>query len=162
MQVNLNIQYEHLNSIQDLDIDDQDLLKAAIKATAFSQAKYSKFKVGAAAKLDNEAIVIGFNIENVSHSVTVCAEIALLSNIIINHSQHKIVTLALGYNNLKGHSKTPISPCGHCRQALIEYEQQSSNKIRCILGSLDGEIIIINGISNLLPLAFSNAMFNNA
>jgi cytidine deaminase len=161
MIVNLNIKYERLNSIHELNQADQDLLNVAINATTLAQAKYSNFKVGAAAKLDNNAIVIGFNHENASHPVTVCAEIALLSNILINHPNNKVVTLALSYNNINGQSKTPISPCGHCRQALMEYEQQLSLEIRCILGSLNGEVIVINGVSNLLPLAFSNAIMTN-
>ena len=53
-------------------------------------------------------------------------------------------------------SDHPISPCGMCRQALLEYETRLKKPIRLILGGMEGKIQIIKTASLLLPFAFTS------
>jgi cytidine deaminase len=66
-----------------------------------------------------------------------------------------IVTIAISYNSDEVKSDHPISPCGMCRQALLEYETRLKKPIRLILGGMEGEIQIIKTASLLLPFAFT-------
>src|SRR5579863_2582130 len=52
----------------------KELLALAVKAAQNSYSPYSHFRVGAALKLSNGAVVTGTNVENVSYGLTICAE----------------------------------------------------------------------------------------
>ena len=108
------------------------------------------------ARLINGEIVTGTNQENASYPAGLCAERVLLSSITSRHSCVAVETIAVSYNNMKGKSSTPISPCGICRQSLAEYQQRTQNAIRMILSGMEGKILIIENVSQLLPLAFTS------
>ena len=63
--------------------------------------------------------------------------------------------MAISYHNENGDSSHPISPCGMCRQSLLEYESRVKNPIRLILGGLEGKVYIIEKAGMLLPLSFN-------
>ncbi|HMX77526.1 MAG TPA: cytidine deaminase, partial [Chitinophagaceae bacterium] len=73
------------------------------------------------------------------------------------HPKVPIVSMAISYNSKEVKSDHPISPCGMCRQALLEYEGRVQKPIRLILGGMEGEIFLIQSASLLLPLAFSSS-----
>jgi cytidine deaminase len=100
-------------------------------------------------------MVKGTNKENASYPVGLCAERVLLSAISSQFSNIAIQTMAISYHNLKGKSDYPISPCGMCRQSLVEYEQRVKKSFRIILSGMTGEVYIIEKASDLLPLPFS-------
>jgi cytidine deaminase len=50
-----------------------------------------------------------------------------------------------------------VSPCGACRQALIEYEQKQKTKIKVILCSKENKVIISESVSAFLPLQFDSS-----
>lgn len=156
MQQTLNFTFDKFNSINELTPEDQTLLLQAREATQLAYAPYSKFLVGSAAKLYNEEIIRGSNQENASFTVTICAERALLATISTLHPKQPIKTLAVSYNNLNGKSNKPISPCGVCRQALLEHELVTKSPIRIIMSGLDGEVFIIASANDLLPFAFTS------
>jgi cytidine deaminase len=62
--------------------------------------------------------------------------------------------MAIAYHNLNGESNKPVSPCGMCRQALVEYENRTKKPIRLILSGMDGKVFIIGQANQLLPLSF--------
>jgi cytidine deaminase len=148
--------FEIYNSIAELDREDAMLLREAQKATEYSYAPYSKFRVGAVAKLSDGKIVSGANQENASFPAGICAERVLLSSVSSLHSNAHIETIAISYKNENGKSNHPISPCGICRQSLQEYEQRMKRPIRLILGGMQGEIYILPNTAVLLPLAFTS------
>jgi cytidine deaminase len=142
-------------SIEELTSADAVLLTSARAVTTTAYAPYSNFKVGAAAILLNGNIVTGTNQENASYPVGICAERVLLSAVASQFEGTGIKTMAISYDNLKGESNHPISPCGICRQSLSEYEQRTNQPIRIILSGLTGEVYIIEKAQQLLPLTFS-------
>ena len=148
--------YEVYNSIHDLTEEDSLLLRKAQEATQLSYAPYSKFHVGAVAKLSNGEIVKGSNQENASYPVGLCAERVLLASISSLYPKIPITAIAISYASREVKSDHPVAPCGICRQSLQEFEERMKHPIRLILGGQEGKIIIIPRASALLPLAFTS------
>ena len=147
--------YEVYNSIEDLKEEDAMLLRKAREVTSDAYAPYSNFHVGAIARLENGETVTGSNQENASFPVGLCAERVLLSTSSSLFPKVPINTIAISYDNINGQSNHPISPCGICRQSLLEYEARVNQPIRLILGGMEGKVYIIEKASMLLPLSFT-------
>jgi len=150
-------EFEVYDSADQLNEQDAALLRQAKDVTAKAYAPYSHFKVGAVARLSNGEIIAGTNQENASFPVGICAERVLLSNAAMLYPQVPIESLAISYDNTKGSSNHPISPCGICRQSLLEYEIRVQKPVRLILGGLSGKVYIVPKASSLLPLSFTSA-----
>ncbi len=156
MEKNISVSYIQLESEQELAAEDLTLLQEARAILEKAYAPYSNFQVAAVGKLKNGATVAGTNQENASYPVGICAERVLLSTASILHTNEALDTIAITYKNLNGSSGKPISPCGMCRQSLVEYEQRTNAAIRIILAGETGNIIILNSASDLLPLSFGS------
>lgn len=148
-------------SFEELSELDQRLVKAAKEATIRAYAPYSKYQVGAAILLDNGKIVEGSNQENAAYPSGLCAErtaafYASSSNPGIAFKKLAIAAwIDPGIENdpETGFQKHPVSPCGGCRQALLEYEHLYGD-IEVILYGKE-KIYILPSIKSLLPLAFT-------
>lgn len=148
--------YEIYNDIAELTKEDADLLIKARLVTKQAYAPYSNFHVGAAAKLVNGEIVIGTNQENASYPVGICAERVLLGNAATLFPNIAIDTIAISYDSKEVKSDHPISPCGMCRQSLLEYETRTHKSIRLILAGQEGKIYVVKTVGYLLPFAFTS------
>ncbi len=148
--------YEVYDSVDDLNEADAWLVNEAREVTNAAYAPYSNFNVGAVAKLINGQIVAGTNQENASYPVSICAERVLLSSAASLYPDVAIDTIAISYNNINGQSSHPISPCGMCRQSLVEYEERVKQPIRLLLSGLDGKVFVIEKANSLLPLSFGS------
>lgn len=146
--------YQVYDSIDELMKDDADLLRKARKVTQFAYAPYSNFRVGAYAKLVNGKTVSGTNQENAAYPAGICAERTLMSTASSLYPGVGIKTIAISYNNVKGKSATPVSPCGICRQSFFEFQERTKNPIRIILSGLEGKVQVIENAADLLPLVF--------
>ncbi|MFM6973654.1 MAG: cytidine deaminase [Agromyces sp.] len=122
-----------------MEIDWQELRAAAIVASRHAYAPYSNFPVGAAALTDDGRIVSGANIENASYGVTLCAECALVSELIMGGGG-KLVA----FSCVDGNGDT-LMPCGRCRQLLYEHSAEGM-----LLETVSG----IRTIDEVLPDAF--------
>ena len=131
------------------------MLAKAREVTAQAYAPYSRFFVGAVARLGNGEMVAGTNQENASYPVGICAERVLLGNAATHYPGVPIDTIAISYASETVKSDHPISPCGMCRQSLLEYETRTRQPIRLLLAGQEGKIYIVNTVSVLLPLAFT-------
>lgn len=151
----ISIEFDVYESIEQLIKEDAVLLREAIKATDIAYAPYSNFYVGAAAMLVNGKTIVGSNQENASYPVGLCAERVLLSAASSVYPGIPIATMAITYRSETGKSNRPISPCGVCRQTLVEYETHLKHPIRLILGGTEGKIWIIPQAGSLLPFGFS-------
>lgn len=150
-------QYEVYNEISELNKEDASLLLQARKITNQAYAPYSHFHVGAAAILSNGKTVVGTNQENASYPVGICAERVLLGSAANLYPGIAIESMAISYNSETAKTDHPISPCGMCRQSLVEYEIRLSKPIRLILSGQQGKIIIIKSAASLLPFAFTSS-----
>lgn len=155
-QKKLEINYQVYDNSTELSKEDEWLMNEARKVTNLAYAPYSKFNVGAVAKLVNGEIVAGSNQENASYPAGLCAERVLLSSSATLYPDVAIESMAISYHNLNGVSDEPISPCGICRQTLREYEDRVHKPIRLILGGMEGEIMIFENTSSILPFAFTS------
>jgi cytidine deaminase len=144
------------DSIDELNSDDAFLLSEARSVTQFAYAPYSNFQVGAVAKLSNGETVTGTNQENASYPAGICAERVLLSTAASQYPGVGINTIAISYNNLKGKSNKPVSPCGICRQSFAEFQQRTKTPIRIILSGMEGQVQVIENAAFLLPLVFGS------
>ena len=149
-------QYEIYDDISQLTEQDAWLLREARAVTEQAYAPYSNFHVGAVAILENGEVVAGTNQENASYPVGICAERVLLGSVATSHPKVPIKSIAISYNSEEVKSDHPISPCGMCRQALLEYETRLKKPIRLILGGMEGKVFIIKTASLLLPFAFTS------
>lgn len=155
VQQKISIEFEEYGDVDQLSKEDAALLIEAQKAIDIAYAPYSKFRVGAAALLQNGKILLGSNQENASYPVGICAERVLLSTASSVYPGVPIITIAISYKNELGASKKPISPCGICRQTLVEYESILKYPIRLILSGMEGKILILPNAETLLPFLFS-------
>lgn len=154
-KIEIGFQYEVYESSGELSPEDSLLVEAARQATKDAYAPYSRFHVGAVAKLENGEFVRGTNQENASYPAGICAERVLLSAASSLYPNQAIQTLAISYDNKRGPSDHPISPCGICRQSLQEFEQRTGQPVRLILSGQEGRIYVIPRSSFLLPFAFT-------
>ncbi len=141
-------------SIDELNKEDVELLRGAKGVTKFAYAPYSNFKVGAFARLENGETVSGTNQENASFPAGICAERTLLSTASSLFPGVGIDTIAITYDNSNGKSDKPASPCGICRQSLVEFQDRTKKPIRIILSGMEGNVQIIENANHLLPLVF--------
>lgn len=158
MTKKFEFQYELLSDAIELSNEDQELLVAAKNATQTAYAPYSNFYVGAAARLSNGEVQIGSNQESTSFPVGICAERTLLNNIGSQFPGLSIQTIAVSYQPLGKDSKEPISPCGMCRQSLLDYENRYGAPIKIILAGMTGEVMVIQSAAHLLPFGFDGAI----
>lgn len=97
------------------EIDWNLLRSRAIAASRQAYAPYSRFRVGAAALADDDRIVTGCNVENVSYGLGLCAECAVVCAL---HSGGGGRLMAL---SCVGPDGEVLMPCGRCRQVLLEH-----------------------------------------
>jgi cytidine deaminase len=146
--------YKEFDKDEELDAADRELLNAAKKTAINAYAPYSQFKVGAAVRLESGKIVLGTNVENAAFPSGICAERSAFSNASSNFPGDKPVALAIAALNESGLTTDPVSPCGNCRQVIVEEEYRNGNNIRIILKGKN-KIRMIEKGGDLLPLQFN-------
>jgi len=151
---NISFSYKEFEKPEDLNPDDKELVSSARKAALNAYAPYSKFRVGAAVRLESGIIVRGTNVENAAFPSGICAERNALSNSISNYPNDKLVAIAIAAMSEDGLTDDPVPPCGNCRQVIAEEESRTGNQIRIILSGKN-KTLVIESISTLLPLQFN-------
>lgn len=154
----ISFSYKEFDKIEELDPDDRELVTEAREAAVHAYAPYSKFRVGAAVRLESRTIICGTNVENSAFPSGICAERNALSNTVSNHGNDKPVAIAIAAMTENGLTNDPVSPCGNCRQVIAEEELKNGNHIRIILSGKK-RTIVIESISSLLPLQFNLRYF---
>ncbi len=144
-----------LCQMDELASEDKVLVETAMQATDNSYSPYSKFRVGAAVRLAGGKVVMGANQENAAFSVTICAERSAIFAAQANYPDKAIVSIAIAARNEDGFTQEPVSPCGSCRQAMVEIEQRYSQPLHILLYGKKG-IYVMDSISNLMPLSFTD------
>jgi cytidine deaminase len=147
-------EYENYASVEELNEADRSLLQKAYEAASSAYAPYSNFKVGAAAEMKNGEILTGSNQENVSFPAGLCAEGVVMASAASKFPGMPIQRLAITYRSTKENNSHPIAPCGICRQSLEEFKQKTGGPVKLIMGAINGNIIVVNDASALMPFSF--------
>ena len=150
IKLEINMQ---LCSFEELSVEEQKLVELAKQATQNSYAKYSNFNVGAALLLDDGSTVIGANQENAAFPSGLCAERCAIFAAQSHHPEHAITALAIAAKNVNGLMPDPVSPCGACRQVILEMEDRYQQPVRILLYGTRG-VYCINSVKDLMPLSF--------
>lgn len=138
---------------EDLPSDYQHLITEAKLQTTKAYAPYSEFNVGSAVLLDNGSIIGGNNQENAAYPSGLCAERVALFYANAQFPQEKVKAIAIAAFTNGTFTENPISPCGACRQVLLETENRFNNNIAVLLYG-QKEIYLIKRVSDLLPISF--------
>lgn len=146
----MEITYE-VHAIGELGRQDRQLVETAREATRRSYAPYSRFHVGAAALLENGIIVTGTNQENVASPSGLCAERTALFYANSQYPDVAVVALAIASCD----TEDILSPCGACRQVMLETENRFGKPMRILLCGAE-EVIMLKKAKDLLPFAFDN------
>lgn len=153
-EININTQLIVFESLNELFLEDQELMRKAIAIRKNAYAPYSKFKVGAAILLDNGKVVLGSNQENAAYPSGLCAERVAIFQSGAVYPEAKIVKMAITAGSTENTTSKPIPPCGACRQSIFEYEFKQGANIEIFFMGETGEVYKSNSIANLLPLTF--------
>ena len=143
-----------VRAFEELDPHDALLVEEARRATDGAYAPYSGFFVGAALRMADGTVTRGANQENAAFSSGTCAERSALFGAVANHPGETITDIAIAARKGDAFQRLPISPCGPCRQALLEYENKQKKPIRVLLYGEEG-VYILTSVASLLPLCFT-------
>ena len=125
----------------------EQLCAMAEQSRAVAYAPYSCFTVGAALLTDSGKVYTGCNIENAAFSPTVCAErVALFKAVSEGERRFTALAIAGGKNG----ETADITPCGVCRQTLLEF---CAADMPIYLVCANGEIQTMT-LGELLPFGF--------
>ncbi|MCX7876239.1 MAG: cytidine deaminase [Melioribacteraceae bacterium] len=128
-----------------------DLVKIAIDAKKKALPQFSKFHVGAALLTNDGKIFTGANIENSSYGLTLCAErLAVFKALHDGERNFKKIAIAADSENY-------ISPCGACRQIMIEF---CGPELEVIMINSKGKHKTVK-MKDLLPYSFDKEFLNN-
>lgn len=147
--------YYIFESIHQLTAEDKYLLEEAIHFSGKSYSPYSHFQVGAAVRLFSGKLVGGSNQENAAFPMCVCAEQVVLTQCGALYPEDPILTMAITAKSTLHAEQRPVSPCGACRQAMVEYSHRQGKDFRLLLGGATGPVFLIEKAKDLLPLSFN-------
>jgi cytidine deaminase len=155
-QIQLNICLTSYNTEAELPETEQKLMAAARQATHKSYAPYSNFHVGAAVLLEDGTVFTAGNQENAAFPSGSCAEQSVIYWVGANYPNQQIKAIAVVARpgEARPDEYKPVSPCGACRQSLLEYEHRQQEPIRLLMMQPNGGVVVSESISNLLPVKF--------
>jgi cytidine deaminase len=140
-------------TLDEMDAPMRMLVEKAKEMTQNAYCPYSNYHVGAAVLLADGQVFAGANQENAAYPSGLCAERTTLFAANANHPNTPVKALAIAcYTN--GHfSNEPASPCGACRQVMLETEHRFKTPMQVILYGED-KCYVFNRASDLLPMNF--------
>lgn len=143
----------------ELTIEYQTLVNKAKEQVLKAYAPYSGFHVGAALMLANGEVFAGSNQENAAYPSGLCAERVAMFYANAQYPNVPVKAIAIAAYTAEQFLSSPITPCGACRQVLLESEMRFENDIEVILYGTD-EIFILKNIRQLMPLCFEKSSLN--
>lgn len=147
--INYQFDYESYASREAMSEADRELIVRATEACGEAWAPFSHFRVGAATRLKSGKILTGANQESEVFPAGMCAERTLLFHWQAHHSGDPIETLAIA--SIPGERE--CSPCGQCRQVILDTERRQGSPIRVIMCG-DSSASVVGSAADLLPFGF--------
>ncbi|XWX03357.1 cytidine deaminase [Aggregatilineales bacterium SYSU G02658] len=129
--------------MQPLDDGQQRAVQAAIQAAQQAYAPYSQYHVGAALLAADGRIFTGCNVENASYPAGICAERGALAKAVSEGARDFSLVVVATQNG--------GSPCGICRQSLLEFSPAA--RVLCV--TFEGLVHVDSTVAELLPFGFS-------
>lgn len=150
----ISFRYYEAEGTSALPADEQELVREARKMCDQAYAPYSAFYVGAAILMENGEVVRGSNQENSAYPSGLCAErvAAFAASALFPEMPMKKIAISARSNRIQ--VEEPVSPCGACRQVLLEYETAQHSPVKILLSKENGKILVIEKVMDLLPLSF--------
>ena len=137
----------------------QQLIIKAKEQVNKAYAPYSGFHVGAAVELENGEIFAGSNQENSAYPSGLCAERVAMFYANAQFPNIAVKTIAIAAFTNEKFLATPITPCGSCRQVLLETEMRYEKDITILLYGTE-QVYLIENVKQLLPLCFEKSSLN--
>ena len=150
----IKINFKEYPSLKELSKPYQDLCLEAVKAMENSHSPYSKFRVGAALRLQSGKIVYGSNQENVAYPSGLCAERVALFHCGAYYPNDPIEAMAVTAHTDEFEILQPVASCGACLQVLAEYEKKQNKPIEIILFCNNGPAWVMSSVESFLPFLF--------
>ena len=142
------------------------LVEQARAAALGAYAPYSRFSVGCAVESVDGRVVVGANMENACYRLGVCAELAALTAAQQAFGLENVARVAVAGGHvgpdgtLAGEGR--VTPCGGCRQSLLEAAHVSGRDLEIVSASGDGVSVASRRISELIPEGFGPASLKDA
>lgn len=154
MREELQIQFEVFTSEEKLPEMFKNVWEAAKRAKENSYAPYSHFNVGCAIELETGEIIEGVNQENAAFPAGLCAERTAMYR--AGATLPKVPFKALAIFAAKEGSNNPeeASPCGGCRQVMLEFRKRHQQDFNVLFPGKEGSIIVMKSPEDLFPFTF--------
>ncbi len=136
---------------------DTNLIAAARAAALRAYAPYSNFSVGCAVLSADGEVVTGANMENACYRLGLCAEVSALTLAQASFGLDKVARIAVAGGDGSGAElagETVVTPCGGCRQSILEAAQLSGRDLEILCASGDGKTIEHHSMGALMPHGF--------
>ena len=136
----------------------EELVALAREAAAKAYAPYSNFHVGCAVESVDGEVVTGANMENACYRLGLCAEQSALTAAQHKFGLEKVSRIAV----VGGTDETICTPCGGCRQAILEAAQLSGRDVEILCSNGEGSALDRHRIGELIPHGFGPANLRDA
>ena len=154
MENPLHIPFELLEA-DALPADERELLAQAMEASALAYAPWSRFQVGCALQMVDGSVMTGNNQENPAFPSSLCAERTALYYAGAQGKGADIRKIAIRASSLEKVIDQPATPCGACRQVMLEYERLARTDLVVLMQGKEGKVLKVNGVGKtLLPFGF--------
>jgi cytidine deaminase len=140
-------------TLEEMEPSMRELVEKAKAMTQNAYCPYSHFHVGAAARLADGQIVAGSNQENAAYPSGLCAERTTLFAANANNPNTPVEALAIACYTQGHFTKDAASPCGACRQVMLETEHRFGKPMQVILYGED-MCYVFDSAADLLPMNF--------
>jgi cytidine deaminase len=144
---------------------EDELVALARGAALRAYAPYSRFHVGCAVESADGEVVTGANMENACYRLGLCAEQSALSAAQHAFGLDRVARIAVTGGAISGDGLTggvTCTPCGGCRQAILEAAQLSGRDIEILCADGSGSRVERFTIGALIPNGFGPANLGDA
>ncbi|MDD3078921.1 MAG: cytidine deaminase [Paludibacter sp.] len=142
-----------VTSYDELQEEYKKLIDEAKSQVSNAYAPYSGFHVGAAVLLENNEIFAANNQENSAYPSGLCAERVAMFFANAQYPDVPVKALAIAAHTRGKFLSEPVTPCGSCRQVLLETETRFDKSITILLYG-ENHVYKLDNVKQLLPLCF--------
>ncbi|MCH8614705.1 cytidine deaminase [Sphingomonas sp. SM33] len=144
---------------------EEELVALARSAALKAYAPYSRFHVGCAIESVDGEVVTGANMENACYRLGICAEQSALTAAQHKFGLAKVARIAVAGGGVDGDDLAgdlTCTPCGGCRQAILEAAQLSGRDVQILCSNGEGSSVERRMIGELIPFGFGAANLEDA